>query len=77
MFGEMTAVDTRSWIRSRPELAVLVAFLIVYGSWLALGWIPGSAQKLQILFLAPIDALVKPALMTVILPLRISPARSS
>jgi PAS domain S-box-containing protein len=52
------AARPRDWLRGRPELAVLAAFLIVYASWLAVSWIPGDAQKLQILFLAPIDALV-------------------
>ena len=55
---DMEPVDLRNWIRSRPELAILAAFLAVYASWLALSWIPGDPQKLQILFLAPIDALV-------------------
>ncbi len=45
-------------IRDRPELGVLAAFLVVYLSWLALGWIPGADRSLQILFLAPVDALV-------------------
>ena len=56
--ADMEPVDMRDWIRSRPELAILATFLVVYGSWLALDWIPGDAQELQILFLAPIDALV-------------------
>jgi PAS domain S-box-containing protein len=45
-------------IRRRPEVAALAALLALYASWLALSWIPGDPQKLQILFLAPIDALV-------------------
>ncbi len=45
-------------IRRRPEVAALALFLLIYASWLALSWIPGDPQKLQILFLAPIDALV-------------------
>jgi PAS domain S-box-containing protein len=44
--------------RSRPEVVLLLAFLLVYASWLASDWIPGETAKLQILFLAPIDALV-------------------
>jgi PAS domain S-box-containing protein len=42
----------------RPEVAALVVFLLVYASWLAGDWIPGETAKLQILFLAPVDALV-------------------
>jgi PAS domain S-box-containing protein len=45
-------------IRDRPEVVALLALLAAYLSWLALGWIPGGEQELQILFLAPIDALV-------------------
>jgi len=56
--ADIEPVDLRGWARSRPELAVLIAFLVVYASWLALDWIPGGARNLQILFLAPIDALV-------------------
>jgi len=48
----------RKLMRSRPELLALLAFLLVYASWLAVDWIPGETEKLQILFLAPIDALV-------------------
>src|ERR1700729_3667527 len=44
--------------RRRPEVVALAALLVVYASWLALSWIPGDPQKLQILFLAPIDSLV-------------------
>jgi PAS domain S-box-containing protein len=45
-------------LRDRPEVVALLALLAAYLSWLALGWIPGGEQELQILFLAPIDALV-------------------
>jgi PAS domain S-box-containing protein len=45
-------------IRRRPEVIALAALLFAYASWLALGWIPGDPQKLHILFLAPVDALV-------------------
>ena len=31
---------------------------MVYASWLAVDWIPGESRELQVLFLAPIDALV-------------------
>jgi PAS domain S-box-containing protein len=48
----------RGLARSRPELLALLAFLLVYVSWLAVDWIPGSSQELQIAFLAPIDTLV-------------------
>lgn len=44
--------------RLRPELLALAIFLLIYASWLAVDWIPGGSQELQILFLAPIDALV-------------------
>jgi PAS domain S-box-containing protein len=40
------------------ELLALSVFLLAYLSWLAVDWIPGGSQELQILFLAPIDALV-------------------
>lgn len=48
----------REQLRSRPEAIALLGFLAVYLSWLAMDWIPGGDQELQILFLAPIDALV-------------------
>lgn len=50
--------DLRAGLQARPEIAALVAFLAIYLSWLAFAWIPGGARELQILFLAPIDALV-------------------
>jgi PAS domain S-box-containing protein len=48
----------REQLRYRPEAIALLVFLAVYLSWLALGWIPGGDRELQILFLAPVDALV-------------------
>jgi PAS domain S-box-containing protein len=48
----------REQLRSRPEVLALLIFLAVYLSWLAVGWLPGGDRELQILFLAPIDALV-------------------
>ena len=45
-------------LRRRPEVIALAALLVLYASWLALSWIPGDPQKLHILFLAPVDALV-------------------
>ncbi len=50
--------DSRGTIRSRPELVVLLALLVLYVSWVSFGWIGGDVRKLQIAFLAPIDSLV-------------------
>jgi PAS domain S-box-containing protein len=52
-----SGLASRVGVRSRPELALLAALLVAYAAWHAIG-IPGDAKKLQILFLAPIDALV-------------------
>jgi PAS domain S-box-containing protein len=53
----------REQLRSRPEVLALLVFLALYLSWLAVGWLPGDDRDLQILFLAPVDALVVSAAM--------------
>jgi PAS domain S-box-containing protein len=51
-------VEFRDTIRSRLPLLVLLGLLTLYVSWISFDWLAGDVRKLQIVFLAPIDALV-------------------